>query len=146
MEYSFHYLLMANQAMVHRAIFSRMKENGLTLGQPRILDYLKDHDGAGQKEIAAGCHVEPASLTAILHGMEEKGLIRRSRKDGNRRSSYVFLTDKGRQMQREVDHAFQEIEIQAFSHISEENLRQFLETFEKIYNNLMWEKEGMECE
>lgn len=141
MKYSFHYLLMANQAIVHRAIFSRLKEHGLTLGQPKVLDYLKDHDGAGQKEMAAGCHVEPASLTSILHGMEEKGLIQRKRKDGNRRSSYVFLTDKGRKMQRLVDQTFWEIERQAFAGIPKEDQEEFLNMFERIYNNLMLEKE-----
>ena len=53
MEKSFHYLLMANQAVFHKKLLSNLKNTCLTLGQPKILDYLKDHDGASQKEIAA---------------------------------------------------------------------------------------------
>ena len=70
MEETFHYLLMANQAAFRREVFQRLKGSGLTSGQPKILDYLGDHDGASQKEIAKGCHIEPASLTTVLHGME----------------------------------------------------------------------------
>ena len=42
---------MAEQSMFHKELLSRLKDTGLTIGQPKILDYLKDHDGAGQKDI-----------------------------------------------------------------------------------------------
>ena len=45
MNSSFHYLVMAEQAMVQRALLARIKGSGLTLGQPKVLDYLKDHNG-----------------------------------------------------------------------------------------------------
>ena len=38
------------------------------MGQPKVLDYLKDHDGSSRKEIARACHIEPGSLTSILFG------------------------------------------------------------------------------
>lgn len=51
-----------------KKLMENVKSTGLTLGQPKVLDYLKHHDGANQKEIAAGCHVKPdpslLSLTA----------------------------------------------------------------------------------
>ena len=74
---SFHYLSMANHMMVQKKLMEQLKDTGLTLGQPKVLDYLKDHDGASQKEIAAGCLIEAGSLTSILNRMEEKGLIER---------------------------------------------------------------------
>lgn len=146
MQYTFHYLLLANQSMVHKSVFSMLKNSGLTLGQPKVLDYLKDHDGAGQKEIAAACHVDPASITAILNGMENKGLIERRHLNGNRRSSYVFLTEKGRQMQQKVEQAFQQIEETAFAGIPEHTRQEFLQTFKHIYQNLQKEGEASQHE
>ena len=58
MEESFHYLSMANQMLIQKKLMENVKSTGLTLGQPKVLDYLKHHDGANQKEIAAGCHIE----------------------------------------------------------------------------------------
>ncbi|MFQ8842414.1 MAG: hypothetical protein ACLR8P_17485 [Clostridium fessum] len=56
----------------------QLKDTGLTLGRPKVLDYLKEHDGAKSKEIAAGCLIEAGSLTSILNrSMEEKDLIER---------------------------------------------------------------------
>ena len=51
MEETFHYLLMANQAAFRREVFQRLKGSGLTSGQPKILDYLGNHDGASQKAL-----------------------------------------------------------------------------------------------
>lgn len=55
MEDSLHYLIMANQMLVQRGLLERLKNTGLTIGQPKVLDYLKDHDGSSQKEIARNC-------------------------------------------------------------------------------------------
>ena len=58
MDTSLHYLTMANHLLIQKRILEKVKESGLTLGQPKVLDYLKNHDGASQKEIAAGCFIE----------------------------------------------------------------------------------------
>ena len=100
------------------------------------MDFLQEKDGAAQKEIAAACHIEPASLTTILNGMEEKGLIQRKSLNGNRRSWHIFLTDRGKEMTEAIGMGFEELEAQAFSGISGEERESFLKTFEKIYQNM----------
>ena len=136
MNSSFHYLVMAEQAMVQRALLARIKGSGLTLGQPKVLDYLKDHTGSSQKEIARGCHIEAGSLTSILNRMEEKGLVERRMLHGNRRNSYVFLTEKGEELRNLVTESFESIENEAFRGISEADRQQFMKTFSRIYENL----------
>lgn len=136
MNSSFHYLVMAEQAMVQRALLARIKGSGLTLGQPKVLDYLKDHNGSSQKEIARGCHIEAGSLTSILNRMEEKGLVERRMLHGNRRNSYVFLTEKGDELRNLVTESFESIENEAFRGISEADRQQFMKTFSRIYENL----------
>ena len=71
MDDSFHYLSMINHMTVQKKLMEQLADTGLTLGQPKVLDYLKDHDGASQKEIAAGCLIEAGSLTSILKLVEE---------------------------------------------------------------------------
>ena len=110
MDTSLHYLTMANHLLIQKRILEKVKESGLTLGQPKVLDYLKSHDGASQKEIAAGCFIEAGSLTSILNRMEEKGLIERRMLNGNRRTFHIFMTESGRKSQKLVEAAFVEIE------------------------------------
>ena len=136
MNTSFHYLLMANQALLHKRLLNGLSDTCLTLGQPKVLDYLKEHNGASQKEIAAGCHIEAASLTSILSRMEEKGMIERKMLNGNRRSLYVFLTDFGKELCYTVEQEFRNIEEIAFAGITDEERQDFMDTFMKIYGNL----------
>lgn len=136
MDTSFHYLLMANQALLHKKLLAGLKDTELTLGQPKVLDYLKEHNGSSQKEIAKGCHIEAASLTSVLNRMEEKGIVERKMLNHNRRSFYIFLTEKGKELQKTVEKEFACLEETAFHGVSEEEKIQFLDIFLKIYHNL----------
>ena len=134
---SFHYLSMAVHSMIQKNFMEQVKSSGLTSGQPKVLDYLRDHNGANQKEIAAACHIEPGSLTSVLNRMEEKGLIERRMLDGNRRTFYIFMTDEGSRLKDLVEDNFASIEKKSFRNISSEDQASFMETFSKIYENLM---------
>lgn len=137
MDNSLHYLIMANQMLVQKALLDKLKDTGLTIGQPKILDFLKEHDGSNQKEIAKACFLEAGSLTTILNGMEEKGLITRQILNGNKRSFHIFMTDKGKEKQQLISNAFSEIEKKALLNISEEEYNSFMSVYEKIYKNLL---------
>lgn len=136
MDESLHYLIMANQMLVQKSLVDQIKDTGLTIGQPKILDYLKEHDGSNQKEIARACFLEAGSLTTILNKMEEKGLIERRMLNGNRRSFHIFMTEEGKRKQQMVDKAFKEIEQKALSGILEEEYERFLNIYKRIYSNL----------
>ena len=133
---SFHYLSMANHMMVQKKLMEQLKDTGLTLGQPKVLDYLKDHDGASQKEIAAGCLIEAGSLTSILNRMEEKGLLERKMLNGNRRTFHIFMTESGKKNQKLVEETFEKIEETALNNVSEEEQKVFMEIFLRINRNL----------
>ena len=136
MDDSLHYLIMANQMLVQKALLYKLKDTGLTIGQPKILDYLSRHNGSNQKEIAKACFLEAGSLTTILNKMEEKGLIRRQILNGNRRSFHIFMTESGKKNQKLVEEAFKKIEKTALNGISEEEQKQFMDIFCRIYRNL----------
>lgn len=136
MDASFHYLSMINHMTVQKKLMEQLKDTGLTLGQPKVLDYLKDHDGVSQKEIAAGCLIEAGSLTSILNRMEEKDLIERKILNGNRRTFHIFMTESGKKNQKLVEKAFKKIEKTALNGISEEEQKQFMDIFCRIYRNL----------
>ena len=136
MDDTLHYLIMANQMLVQKSLLEHLKDTGLTIGQPKILDYLKEHDGSNQKEIAKACFLEAGSLTTILNKMEEKGLIERKILNGNRRSFHIYLTAEGKEKQQLVEKAFTEIEKRALADIQEDEFVQFMSVYNRIYRNL----------
>ena len=109
MDDSFHYLSMINHMTVQKKLMEQLADTGLTLGQPKVLDYLKDHDGASQKE-------------KILNG--------------NRRTFHIFMTESGKKNQKLVEEAFKKIEKTALNGISEEEQKLFMDIFCRIYRNL----------
>ncbi len=131
-----HYLLMADHALLQKILFANIRDSGLSLGQPKVLDFLKDHDGAVQKDIAKGCHIEPASLSTILTGMEKSGLITRETNENNRRNLYIYMTNKGKAICEQVTEHFSQIEKKALSGFTEEEIENILTYLTKIHKNL----------
>lgn len=136
MEKSLHYLLMADHLLIQKAFLAAIKETGLTPGQPKILDYLLYHDGAVQKEIASACHIEPATITSALFGMEKKGFILRKNLNGNRRSIYIYLTDKGRALAKQVESAFRIMEEKALLDFSKDEKEMFTAFLMRMSQNI----------
>lgn len=136
MDYSFHYLLLASQGLFQKRIMSELSECNLTAGQPKILDYLGLHDGSVQKDIALACQIEPATLTGLLSRMEEKGLIFRRSENSNRKSIHVYLTPEGKEKQRRVRAAFEELEKQIFEDIPREEQEKLKDGLYKVCTKL----------
>ena len=134
-ESSYHYLLMSNHLSLQKKIMAVLKPLGLSTGQPKVLDHLRYHNGASQKDIAHACHIEPASLTSILNRMEKQHMIERKNLNGNRRSFHIFLTDYGMELSESIEKAFLSLEQEVFSGISNAEKEQFLKIFEKLYKN-----------
>ena len=128
--------MLPDHFMVQKALLSQIKDTELTMGQPKVLDYLKDHDGACQKDIAAGCQIEPASITAVLSGMENKGYIQRNTKAGDRRSLYVYLTDKGREYVEMLNKKFDLVESVALRGFTAEETEELQSLLVRVYNNM----------
>lgn len=137
MKESLHYLLMADHLLFQKSLLAGIKDTDLTPGQPKILDYLLYHDCAVQKEIAEACHIEPATITSVLLGMENKGLIIRKNVTGNRRSLYVCLTDKGQTLAKQVKLQFGSIEEKALSGFSNSEKELITVFLTKINENLI---------
>lgn len=114
-----------------------VKDIGPDLRAAQSSGYLKNHNGAVQKDIAAGCHIEPASLTAILNGMETKGLIERRLCPDNHRFYNVYLTETGRLYVGRLENEFDTIESYALQNFSEADKEQLIEYLSRIYNTML---------
>lgn len=133
---TFHHLLMKSHSLLNKKIMSAALNYGLTIGQPKILEYLYEVKRADQKSIAKYCEIEPATVGSILNRMEDAGLIERKREEGNRRSLFVSLTDTGLSKARDTLKLFEKAEKIALSQISEDEVMTACRVLEKVYENL----------
>ncbi len=132
---SLHYLLMADHLKIQSELTERIRDTDLSPGQPKILDYLKDHDGSVQKDIAEHCQITPATIVSVLSGMEKNGLIERRQQDGNRRSLYVYLTSKGKEFIKRLDSEFSAVEEKAVRDFTSKETETLKILLTKIYEN-----------
>ncbi len=133
---SLHYLLMKSHSVMQRKIYSEAQKIGLTSGQPKILDYLYEHEGSDQKTIAGYCEIEPATLGSILLRMEQKGLIERRQENGNRRSLFVYLTEKGKELCKNMHEIFIQKDEQASDGLSTDEINELKRLLSRICRNL----------
>lgn len=122
---------------IHRkkawAIFNKVN---LTEGKPKILDFLVEHSGCSQRELADNCSIEPATATSILAGMEKEELIYRERNPRDKRILNVFLTEKGKEAQKKVEDIFYDLDEVCFKGFSEDEKKKTIEILDRLYENL----------
>lgn len=137
MQDSLHYRLRKAHALCQKNIMQIIKgTSDLRVGEPKILEFLFEHEPCEQKAIAEGCELDPASITGILGRMEDRGLISRDRLPGNRRSLFVSMTDKGRKMHGITENAFSIIDKKACRGLSAEQTAEIRQLLDIICANL----------
>lgn len=137
MELSYHYLLLLNHSIYQKKMYEAIENLKLSIGQPKVFDFLKDHDGCIQKEIAVGCQIEPASVTSILLTMEKRGFIERRSINDNRRAHYVFLTEEGKRIANLIREAMLKVEEQVLENFTTEEKEILIKLLKKANYNLL---------
>lgn len=122
--------------MFSKQILSEVSKLGLTAGQPKVLDFLLQYQEADQKTIAAYCEIEQATVGSILWRMENAGLVVRRQKEGNRRSLYVSLTEKGMAAATQLKDVFQQVEQTATAALTPQEQQTLKEILSKMCGSM----------
>lgn len=139
---SLHYLLMKTHTNVNRWIQNQAAALGLSPGQPKILECLMARGECNQKTIAADCEIEQATVGSILSRMERDGMVCRTQREGNRRSLYVSLTPRGRQLGEKMQAVFQQADDMACAQLTPEQQTQLERLLETVLNSVVPEGKG----
>lgn len=131
-----YYLLMKANSMFARKVMYEANKIGLTSGQPKVLYFLSKFKEADQKTIANYLEIEPATVGSILLGMEKSGLIERKQREGNRRSLYVSLTEKGVEVSNNMEKIFEDTENIATDRLSEKDKEKLKKLLIEMCNSL----------
>ena len=133
---SYHKLMMENNTMYTKKVFDNVADRKLSKGQPKILEYLYENDGAVQKDIEKSCFIEKENVTSILARMEKNELIIRKIDPNNRRFQFVYLTDKGKVEAKFVIDSFAKLENNALKDFTDEEKMQFVNFLNRVNKNL----------
>ena len=101
-----------------------------------ILIRLSEKDGLTQKELAQDTYFEQSNLTLMLDKLEQKGLVRRSPKENDRRAYLIKITPEGEMLIPALIEMGEQIMEKAFQGIPPEKKSEFSRFLELIYDNL----------
>jgi DNA-binding MarR family transcriptional regulator len=102
-----------------------------------LLNRLHERDGQRQAELADATIRDRTTVTRLLDGMVEKGLVRRETDPEDRRAVQSWLTPKGRTMRRKLIPVAEDVLRRATNGISDKDLRITIATLRKLQANLV---------
>jgi DNA-binding MarR family transcriptional regulator len=117
-------------------LHARLEAHGLTSGVWYYLWALWREDGINQRELGERVRIKEASTAVTLRIMERDGLIKRVRSNDDRRSVNVFLTARGRKLERELAGYPPEGNLTALQGFSKPEVVALLGYLERVVANL----------
>jgi MarR family transcriptional repressor of mepA len=87
-----------------------IRERELSHAQSFVLGYLVQNPGAIQRDIAAVSRTTAASVSSLLQGLEDRGLVERRSDGTNGRTKLVYATTEGSELIAGFDEAMADTE------------------------------------
>lgn len=131
------YQIRQTHRLMQRALSVRIEAHEVTLGMWYFLRVLWKEDGLTQRELSdrVGA-MEPTTMSAI-QTMERKGFVLRSRNSDDKRKINVYLTEKGRALEKELLPAGIDVVDVATRSFTSRELEMFLSLLVEIQNNIL---------
>lgn len=83
---------------------SVVSDTGVSLAQMHLIEVIGNSGAMRMKELAEILGVTTGTLTVMVHRLEEKGYIYRSKDTQDKRSYFIGLSDKGAEEYRKHHH------------------------------------------
>jgi DNA-binding MarR family transcriptional regulator len=133
------HIALINTSLTHKKrARQEFQKADLSEGQPKVLEYLYNHEGCLQKELATECYVEPATMTVLLQNMVNKGLIEKkvAYVSGGKRAFGIYLTELGRQKAIKSYEIVNDLEKISYKGFTEDEKSTLLKLLQRISDNL----------
>lgn len=122
-EESFLRMISMTAQVVRSYADQRLKKYDLTVEQLQVMKHMSIERGQTQIELSSTIGKSPANVTRILDRLEVKGRIARQSNPEDRRTTLVFLTEKGKVLKDEVLCLFDALGTELVADIAPEKQR-----------------------
>ncbi len=85
-----------------------------------------DRKGIYVWELAKALHISSPAVSKMIRALEERGYAARDVDKEDRRNTYVYVTDKGREAQRKSKEKMDEVMRQVVMRMGEKNMKEFI--------------------
>jgi DNA-binding MarR family transcriptional regulator len=127
-------------ALVHRAMRTTIQrslaERGIHAGQQFVLEALWNEDAVTCGELARRLGVALPTITKTITRMEAAGVVTRRPDTADARLVHVHLTERGRDLQADIETRLDEVAQRAFAGIDSAEKGRVMEVLARIRSNL----------
>ena len=114
-----------------------MKPLGLTRAQWRVIVHLHRSDGLTQSDLAELLDVGKVSVGGLIDRLEHSGWVERRDDPQDRRSNLIYLTKKGRAIEKEMEKTGRELTRQTLRDLGPDERAQLVDLLIAVKNNLL---------
>ncbi|MFK0524075.1 MarR family winged helix-turn-helix transcriptional regulator [Paenibacillus illinoisensis] len=121
-------------SQMRRNYSESLRELNLYVGQDNLLYRLWLGDGVTQMQLCEHLKCEPPTITNMVKSLEQNGFIYRKRDVQDARIMRIYLTDKGKELEKPVDIKWREQQEKLLQSISAEDrliLRKLMQQMER---------------
>lgn len=104
----------------------------ITSDQYYTLRHIYQSGSCTSTHLAEVFEVKKSAITAIINRMWDKGLIKRTRDENDRRIVYLTLTEQGNELYLMLERRIYNLVESFISKFDENEITQFLKTYEKL--------------
>lgn len=120
----------------YTSLMLKQNQVGLTPEQFLLIDVLWNQGPMSQQQLANTMQKDKNSITKLIDALEKKELVVRKKSKRDRRSNIIVLTEKAETMKLEAKEKGIMLLDKMLEGISEEELRSFLNTLNKMSENM----------
>lgn len=122
---------------------SKLEVYGLYRGQPKMLFLLIKEDGMTKKELAQRFGIAAPTITKMVERMEKNEFVYTKKDESDKRITRVYISDKGRTVQRDLVKFHDEAADIYFKDMTEEEVQTLYDLLAKVRSNL--QDTGLTC-
>jgi MarR family transcriptional regulator, organic hydroperoxide resistance regulator len=113
-----------------------LRELNLYVGQDNLLARLWAGDGITQMQLCDHLKCEPPTVTNMVKSLEQNGFIIRKRDERDGRVMRIYLTDKGKELEKPVDFKWKQQQEKLLNSISPEERVVLRDLMKRMERNL----------
>ncbi|HEK9098808.1 MarR family transcriptional regulator [Bacillus pfraonensis] len=128
------YLVHRTDVKLTNYFMKQLKPYGVTPEQWSLISILDSQRGMTQKDLAQTIDKDHSTIVRMIHSMERKGFVVKNFNEHDKRSHYIFLTEKGEEIKKDILPVVKNANDFVTSGLTSEEVQQLKVLLNKLYN------------
>lgn len=113
-----------------------LKKYDITARQLEVLDFINELNSVSQKDLSEHLGVKHTTVIELLRKLQEKDFIIKTQNEKNAKYNVITLTDKGKELAKQLGTFRDEVENIIAKSLGKENKESLIHSLNIVYKNI----------